>query len=133
LGRGRYLPVEVPAVDIYGKGVHLYLPTGIKFYIKLHHGELEFDTLELEVLCGVYKLQETWDGGCELVVEDNIKLLEARGDDPMKNYFRVCTSPRENKSAKIRKCDWCHDRRMRELPLYITVGNSKIKAEQEHL
>ena len=53
LCRGRYMPVEVITVDNHGKGICFGLVMGIH----LHNNvvtELEFGTLEPEVLCCAY-------------------------------------------------------------------------------
>jgi hypothetical protein len=49
--------------------------------------EFEVGTVEAEVLCCVHKLQETWDRKRRLVEEFNLKLLDARGGDPMNKRF----------------------------------------------
>ena len=120
LCHGRYLPVEVLAVDSYGKGIHLGLTTGIAG-IDLHTdsppGELEIGTVEAEVLCCIHKFQEMWNGKRKLVEEYNLELLEARDGDLMNKCFQVVANTSEHKVAKVGKCHGCYDRRMRELPL----------------
>jgi hypothetical protein len=130
LCHGRDLPVEVPAVDIYEKGTHLG-PTGIHRHKDSLLVELEFGTVEPEVLCCVHKLQETWDRKCELVEKDNLKLLEARGGDPMNECFQVSANTGEQEPVKVREYDGSHDWRMRGL--HITVGSREFKADHEHL
>jgi hypothetical protein len=68
-----------------------------------------------------------------LVEERNIKLLEARGDDLMNKCFQVSANTKEAEPVKGREYDGCHNRRMRELPLHITVGNREFKADRERL
>ena len=131
LCHGRYLPVEVPAVDPYGKGIHL-VPT-IDQRINSLQGEHKSGTVKPEVLCCVHKLQEASDGKRELVEEANIKLLEARGGDPMNKCFQVTANTLEPEMVKVRECDGCHNWRMHQLPLYITVGNGEEKANHERL
>jgi hypothetical protein len=48
----RNLPVEAPTVDMYRKGIHLG-PTGIHRHKDSLRVELEFGTVEPEVLCCV--------------------------------------------------------------------------------
>jgi hypothetical protein len=81
LCHGRYLPVEVPADDSYGKSIHPGISAGIHIHINSPPGELEFSTPEPQVLCCVHKPQEMWDGKRELVEEVNFKFSEARGAD----------------------------------------------------
>jgi len=54
-------------------------PHGIDFKKNSLGNELEFGTVEPEILCCVHKLQEAWNGKCELVEEGNFELLEAKG------------------------------------------------------
>lgn len=100
---GRYLPVEMRAVGIYGKGMRLGLLTGINLYINLHSEEFELGTIEPEVLYCVHKLQETRDGKCELLVEDTLEPLQARSSDPTNNHFQVSGNTSEQKPSKVRK------------------------------
>src|SRR6266436_5290036 len=86
LGHGRYLPVEVPAVDIYGKGKHLGL-TGMDVHINPFVVEFEPGTVESGDLCPFHKLQERWKGKRELLEEVKLDLLEARGGNPTNNRF----------------------------------------------
>jgi hypothetical protein len=88
LSHGRYLPVEVPAADFHLKGMHLGLGR-IHLHVNLTLREPEFDTVEPQVLCCVYKLQEMWNKKCELLEETNLELLKARGRDATKERFRV--------------------------------------------
>jgi hypothetical protein len=46
LSHGRYLPVEVPAADMYGKGIHLGLLWRIHFHTNSILRGLEFDSVE---------------------------------------------------------------------------------------
>jgi hypothetical protein len=64
----------------------------MRIYLHMNHvhRELEFGTAEPDVLCCVYKLQETWNGKCELLEEPNVKLLEARDGDPTNDCFYLC-------------------------------------------
>jgi hypothetical protein len=132
LCKGRNLPVEVPAEDIYVKGMHLG-PTGIHIHKDSLRVELEFGTVEPEVLCCVHKLQETWDGKRELVEEPNFKLLEARCGDLTNKSLQVSVNTSEPEPVKVREYDGCHDRRMCELPLHITAGNRESKENPERL
>jgi hypothetical protein len=100
----RYLPVEMRAVGIYGKGMRLGLLTGINLYMNLRSEEFELGTIELEVLYCVHKLQETWDGNRELLVEDNVEPLQAGSGDPTNNHFQVSGNTSEQKPSKVRKC-----------------------------
>ena len=131
LCHGRYLPIEVPAEDIYEEGrFHLGLPRGIDLRMNLLTIEPEFCGVEPEVLCCVHKLHETWDRKCELVEEDNLELLEARSGDPTNKCFQVGANTTEPEKAKAGECyDW----RMRELPLYLTVGDREGKEDRERL
>jgi hypothetical protein len=114
----RYLPVEVPALDVYDEGIHDGLFLGIDVYIDSLVIEPEFATVEPEVLCCVDKPQETWDGKPELVKELDLELLEARGGDPMNKCFQVSANTAEPEMVKVGECDGCYDRRICELPLY---------------
>jgi hypothetical protein len=90
LCHGRDLPVKVPTFGNYANDMHLRLSTGIERHINYRLGEPEDGTVEPEILCYVHKLQETGDGKCQLVEEFNLKLLEARSDNPMNKRFQVC-------------------------------------------
>jgi hypothetical protein len=68
-----------------------------------------------------------------LVEEFDVKLLQARGDDPMNKSFQVSADSTEPKMVKVRKYDGCDHRRMRELPLYIAVGNGEFKENCKRL
>jgi hypothetical protein len=86
LGRGIYLPVEVPATSRYKKGVRVGLTE------KYHHFSflvLERDdgTVEPEVLCCAHKLREMWNGKREVIEELNSQPIEARGRDSTKDRF----------------------------------------------
>ncbi|KAF8469433.1 hypothetical protein DFH94DRAFT_773868 [Russula ochroleuca] len=133
LGHGRYLPVEVPAVDTCGKDIRLGLLAGIETHVNVFTGEPETSTVGLEVLCCVHKLQEPWNGKRELLEERNEDLLEARGGDSTNNCFQVSTNSLERKVTKVRKGDVCRDWRIYELPLHVSVGNSECGGDHEHL
>ena len=64
-----------------------------------------------------------WDGKRELAVEVNKERVKARGGDPVKKCFQVAGNTTELEIAKVRECDVCDDRRVRELSLYIEAGN----------
>ena len=98
LCRGRYLPVEAIAVGSDGC-IHL----GLHLHNNVLVTELESGTLESEVPCCVQKLQESWHRKRELIEEVNLKLLEARGGVPMKNYTQVCSSTLKYEIVKVRK------------------------------
>ena len=51
----------------------------------------------------------------------------------MNNCFNVGFNNLKRKKVKVRKRDGRHDRRMRELPFYFTVGNGEEKANNEVL
>jgi hypothetical protein len=129
LCQGRDLPVEVLAADTYVKGIHLGLRRGIDLHVNHRAKKHEFDTVKPEVLRCVHKLQEMWDGICQLVEKANFKLLEARGSDPTNKFVHVGANTMEIEKAKVRKCDGCRDRRMHELPLHIAIGNRERKAD----
>jgi hypothetical protein len=88
LDRGGYPPLEMPAVENYGKGRQWYVglrgidlqgnPLGIK---------VEIGTVEREVFCSSDELQELWNGKQKLLVVTNLENLQARGGDPTKNGF----------------------------------------------
>jgi hypothetical protein len=124
LYHGRNLPVEVPAEDKYAKGIHLGLTPGEDSHTNVLVIEIEYGTVEPEVLCCVHKLQETWDRKCELVEEVDIKPLEARGGDPTNECLQVSDNTTELEMAKVRESD---DWRTRELSFYIAVGNREFK------
>src|SRR5258707_2175594 len=111
LGHGRYLPVEVPAVDTYVKGMHfgLDLLTGIYLHVNMLVRELEFGLAEPQVLRRVYKLYEVWDGKGELLEEEHLELLELRCSDLTNNCFQVSASASEPEVAEIRKYDMSHE------------------------
>jgi hypothetical protein len=60
-----YLPVEVPAVDIYMEKLISPL-VRIEICMNMVRVELEMGTVEPEDLCCVHKLYETWNGKREL-------------------------------------------------------------------
>ena len=127
LCHGRYLPVEVPAEDIYAKERRLGLLRGINLHTNSTTNEEELGTPKPEVFCCVHKLQETWDGKRELVVKVNKELLKARGGHPMNKCFQVGGNTSEPEIAKVRECDVCDDRHVRELSLDIATGNREFE------
>jgi hypothetical protein len=115
----------MPAVDNDGKSIHLGLLMRIHLHSNVLVVKLELGTLEREALDCVHKLQETRDGIRELVEKPDVKLLEARGGDPMDKCFQVRSNTSELEMMKVRKCDGCRDWRMGELPFYVTIGDRK--------
>src|SRR6267154_709520 len=122
LCHGRYLPVEVPAINPYSKSKrdrltekHLHID---ELVVKHDHG-----FVKREVLCCVHKLRETWNGKYELLEESNPQVFEARSRDPTHNRFQVSANAPEPEQAKVRKGNVCRDCRMSERPPHITVGN----------
>ena len=132
LFRGSYLPVEVATINANTKAVQLG-PTGRHSHINFFLLNNDLGIFEPEVLCGVHKLGEMWNGKRELVEQSNLQVFEARGCDPTKNRFQVSTNTSEREEAKVRKCNVCRDWRQDELPLHVTVGNSECKASLENL
>ena len=128
----RYLPVEVPAEDIYAKAKYVGLPKGINLHHNPSTKEADFGTPKPEVFCCVHEVQETWDEKRELVVEDNKEPLKARGSDPLNECFQVGRNTAELEMVKIGECDVCDDRRVRKLSLQIAAGNRGFKANCEH-
>ena len=126
----RYLPIEVPAEDIYEEGRFHLLPRGIDLHMNLLVIEPEFCGVEPEVLCCVHKLHETWDRKRELGKEDSSEPLEARCGDPMNKCFQVGANTTEPEKAKVGEC---YDRRTRELSLYLTVGDREEKGDRKRL
>jgi hypothetical protein len=104
LSHGSYLPVEVPAANIYSKGTPFGLAV-IEIHTNRLPKELEFGMVEPEVPCYVHKSQETWNKKCGLVEKHNDEGLEARGADPMDKCFHENVIALEHKRAKIRKCN----------------------------
>jgi hypothetical protein len=134
LCHGKHLPVEVPAVDNYGKGIIcLGLLVGIEIYMTSPLAEIKPGPVELDVLLCVHELQETRNRKCELLEELNDELLEARSGDSANNLFQVSANTPEEKPAEVRKCDVCQNWSMYELPLHITIGNREYNADQECL
>jgi hypothetical protein len=133
LCRRRYLPVEVPGADTNGKNICIGPLIGVHLHIDSLARELELDALKPEVLCSVHRVQETGDGKCDLVEEENINLLEARGGDPKNKSFQISALTSELKPAKVRKCDGCHNRHTTDLPLHITIGNMERQDDRERL
>jgi hypothetical protein len=92
LGNGGYLPVEVPAVDIYGEGIvfndllHIGL-RGIDIDVNSLAVEVDPGTVEPEVFCSPDELHELWNGKRELLGVANLEILEARSGDPTENRF----------------------------------------------
>lgn len=75
-----------------------------------------------------YRTMETWDGECELIEEDNIKLYEASGDDPTHDRFQVSARTFEPNVAKVsvmidRQC----------LSSRSGFGNREVKTEHKSL
>src|SRR6266576_1589377 len=88
LSHGGYLPVEVPGVDIYGKGIHWHIGLrGADLHVNSLAVRAELGTVEPEVFCSPHELHELWNGKCELLEVANLEILEARGGDPTKNRF----------------------------------------------
>jgi hypothetical protein len=115
LRHGRDLPVEVPGVDPYKKGMRpkcISLLTGIDIHIDSLPREPEYGTLKRGVFCCVRKLQEMWDGKRELVEKLNLDLLEARGGDLMNKCFQVNVNTSVPDTAEVRECDGCDDGHM---------------------
>src|SRR6266699_1909889 len=78
LGHGGYLPVEVPAVDIHGKGIHWHIGlSGIELHVNSLSGKAELGMVKPEVFCSPHELQELWDGKRELLGVVNSDILEA--------------------------------------------------------
>jgi hypothetical protein len=92
-----YPPVEVAAIDIYGKRIRLGFPQGTDLHINSLIIEPKICPLELEVLWCAHKLQETWDGKHGPMEEFNFGLLEARSCDPINKCFQVSTNTTEPK------------------------------------
>jgi hypothetical protein len=134
LSHGRYLPVKVPAVDTYVKGIHLGLVLGLLTGIYLHINklvkELEPAVAEPEVLRRVHKLHEVRDGKGELLEEEDLELLEARGRYPTNNCFHVSADASEPKVAKVRKCDMSQEGYSR---LHIKIANREVKEDDKCL
>ena len=128
---GRYLRVELPAINRYEKGVHIGFT---EKYPHFNFLSLEPDLVivEPEVLCCVHKLRETRNGKCELLEESNAQDFEARGRNPANNRFQVSANASEPEQAKLRKCDVCRDWCMYELPLHM-VGKRECKGDREIL
>jgi hypothetical protein len=88
MAHGGYLPVEVPAIDIYGNGIHWRIGLrGIDLHVNSHAFEVELGMVELEVFSSPHELQELWNGNRELLGVANLENLEARSGDPAKNHF----------------------------------------------
>src|SRR6266849_679125 len=87
LSHGGYLPVEVPAVDIYGKGIHWYTYIGLRgidLDVNSLTGKGKLGTVEPEVFCSPHELRELWNGKGELLGVANLEFLEPRSGDPIK-------------------------------------------------
>src|SRR5580698_5889203 len=106
LCHGRYLPVAVPAINCYIKGI-VVVPTEkhlhINFLIPVH----DIDIAEPEALCCVHELQETRNRKHELFKESNLQAFEARGRDLTNNRFQVSANASKPEIAKVRKCNVC--------------------------
>jgi len=115
----------MPAEDTYSKRIHLGLLTGTGIHLDVNFftRELGPSTAQPKAFCSAHKLLEMWDGKRELMLieEQDLKLLEARGGQPINNCFQVGVNALEPKPAKVRERG--HDWRMRELPFYIEVTN----------
>jgi hypothetical protein len=107
----------VPAADTYGKGIYPGLLMGIEVHFYNLLEEPEICSVEPEVLGCVHKLQETWDGKCELVVESHLEVPKARSTDPTNKCFQVSADTLEPQTVKARKFDGCHNWNMRVMPL----------------
>src|SRR6266852_6816097 len=94
LCRGGYLPVEVPAINPYKKGIRVGF-TGSHPHINFLVLEHDIGSVEPEVLRCVHKLWEMWNGKRELLEEPNLQFFEARGRDPRNNRFQVSTNASE--------------------------------------
>src|SRR6266852_2281546 len=111
LCRGRYLPVEMRAINRYRKGICVGLTEShphINFLVLEH----DIDFVEPQVLRCVHKLWEAWNGKRELLEELNMQFIEARGRDPGNNRFQVSANALEPEVTKVRKCNVCRDWRM---------------------
>src|SRR6266567_9197749 len=83
LGHRGYLPVEVPAVDIYGKGIRWHIGlSGIELHVNSLVVKAELGMVEPEGFCSPHELHELWNGKRELLEVDNLEILEARSGDP---------------------------------------------------
>ena len=65
--------------------------------------------IEPEVLCGIHKLRETWNGKRELAEVSNLWRFEARGRHSTNNRFQLSANASEPEHPK---CDMCRDWRM---------------------
>jgi hypothetical protein len=133
LCHGRYLPVEVTAVNNDTKIIHGGLFMRIHLNANVLVRELEFGSLESEVICCAHKVQKVWDGKRELVEDLNLELLEARCRNSIKKFFQVSCNTFEPETAKIRKSDGCRDRRVRKSPSHLTTAVREMKADHEGL
>jgi hypothetical protein len=132
LCHGRYLPVEVPAINYYSKGIRYVVGAKEK---RLHPNLIVFESddgiVGPKVFRCIHELRETWNGKRELLEKPNLQVFEARGRDPTNNRFQVSANASEREQAKVRKCNVCRDWRACELPLHITVGNREFKGDLE--
>src|ERR1700733_6944586 len=88
LSHGGYLPVEVPAADMYGKGSHWHIGLkGTDLHINSIAVKVQLGTVEPGVIYSLHELRELRNGKGELVGVVNLENLEARGGDPTKNRF----------------------------------------------
>src|SRR6266403_2395505 len=108
LSLGRYLPVKVPAEDIYRKDTRPGL-TGIHLHYNFIVRELKLGIDEPEVLWCVRKLQKTCNGKRLLLEKVNFELLEAGGGDPINKRFQISANTSEHKPAEVRKRYVCRD------------------------
>src|SRR5580658_2041814 len=95
LCHGRYLPVEVPAINRYNKGIRPGLTERHPHnnFLVLKH---DHRIVEPEVLRCVHKLLETWNVKRELLEKLNYQHFEARGRDPTNNCFQVSANALEH-------------------------------------
>ena len=83
LCHGRYLPVEVPAVDGYGKSVHLGISIAVHLHINLPSGKLEFGTPEPQVLCCVINNRRSGMENVSWLKKSIASFLRAQGLIPL--------------------------------------------------
>ena len=89
LCRGRYLPVEVTALEGEQRSIYLGLLMRIHTHINYLVMEPEFGNLEPEVPRCAHKVQKARGRKRELVEKLNLKPLEARCRNPIKKCFQV--------------------------------------------
>ena len=83
LCHGRYLPVEVPAVDGYGKSVHLGISIAVHLHINLPSRKLEFGTPEPQVLCCVINNRRRGTENVSWLKKSIASFLRAQGSIPL--------------------------------------------------